>query len=132
MSGFLYVFYRFLKVLVRTTLRILHPRTVTLHEERLHYDYPGLLLSNHPNTMIDALRAAASNGPQVFFLANASLFAHPVLNWLLNKLYCIPIQRPKDVKGEQPLRNEQSFARSYAHLARGGTMYIAPEGGSEL
>lgn len=131
MTPFLRALYAFLKLLIRTSFAILHPRTRIEGEEHLHFDGAGIVVSNHPNTMIDPLMAASRTGHQVFFLANASLFKHPVMNYLLNRLYCIPIQRPKDVQGGQ-MRNEASFQRCFQHLARGGTIYIAPEGGSDL
>jgi hypothetical protein len=64
---------------------------------------------------------------EVFFLANASLFKYAFSDWLLNQLYCIPIEREKDTGG-RPLNNVESFERSTRHLAKGGSLYIAPEG----
>ena len=62
-------------------------------------------------------------------LANYSLFRNPITNWLLSTLYCIPIQRPKDVDGQIP-KNDEAFKKCDAHLTAGGSIYIAAEGTS--
>lgn len=131
MTGFLHWFYRFLRVIVRVTLRAVFPVIRFEHRERLDIQGPFIMTGNHPNTLSDVFLAVAWLRAQVFFLANASLFKNPVLGKILNTLYCIPVQRPKDVGGGK-IDNRQAFARSYEHLQRGGNIYIAPEGGSEL
>jgi hypothetical protein len=65
----------------------------------------------------------------VFFLANAGLFRHPVSNWLLTRLFCIPVERRQDTGGK-PLDNRTTFAKAIEHLEKGGCLYIAPEGSS--
>ena len=131
MTGFLYWFYRFLRVIVRVTLRAVFPVIRFEHRERLRATGPFILVGNHPNTLSDVFLAVAWLREQVFFLANAGLFKNPLLGKVLHTLYCIPVQRPKDVGGGK-IDNQRAFARSYAHLHRGGNIYIAPEGGSEL
>ncbi|MCB0638224.1 MAG: 1-acyl-sn-glycerol-3-phosphate acyltransferase [Lewinella sp.] len=131
MNPFLYGLYQLLKLLTWVVFRVFYPRTRTEGMQHLHFRGPGLLVSNHPNTLLDPLNAAVRARQQVFFLANAGLFNHPVANWLLNRLYCIPIKRQHE-KGGQHINNADSFKRSHDHLAQGGVMYIAPEGGSEL
>lgn len=131
MNPILRFLYFLFKVTVRTGARIYYPDTVVLNRERLRFKGPALLVSNHPNTLMDVLNTAAKVDEQVFFLANAGLFSTPFTNWLFNTLYCIPIQRPADTGGK-PLQNDEAFARCDAFLAGGGTLYIAPEGGSEM
>ncbi len=77
--------------------------------------------------MLDPLNAAEEIQTEVFFLANASLFKNPIAGWILRKLYCIPIERHKDTGGK-PLDNQASFEQAIEHLAKGGCLYIAPEG----
>ena len=131
MTGLLHWFYRGLRLLVRIALHLLFPVRVIEHRERLRLQGPFLYTGNHPNTLADVFLAAAWLREQVFFLANASLFKNPIAGSLLNTLYCIPVERPKDAGGKR-LNNQRAFARSYEHLRRGGNIYIAPEGGSEL
>ncbi len=121
--------YYFLKAVVVVTLRIFYPRTAIINRHLLRIKGPAIILINHPNTLLDALFGAAYLRGITFFLANYSLFKNPLSNWLLNRLFCIPIQRYEDTHGK-PLQNEESFARADGHLAGGGRLLIAPEGAS--
>ena len=122
-------FYKFLKAIVKISFRIFYPKTEIVNKEGFNYAAPAIIISNHPNTLIDPLNCAARSKEQVHFLANAGLFATPFTNWLFNKLYCVPIQRRIDTKGK-PTNNKEAFARCDAFLGDGGVLWIAPEGGS--
>lgn len=121
--------YYLLKAVVWSTLRIFYPRQAVLGKEHLRYRGASILLINHPNTLLDALLGAVYLRQPTWFLANYSLFKHPLSNWLLSRLFCIPIQRQADTDGK-PLQNEQFFAQAEKHLADGGCLLIAPEGAS--
>lgn len=129
MNPILKALYWLFKVTVRLGAWIYYPDTVVLHGERLRFKGPALVVSNHPNTLMDALNTASHVRQQVFFLANAGLFSTPFTNWLFNTLYCIPIQRTTDTGGK-PLKNDEAFARCDEFLGKGGALYIAPEGTS--
>ena len=132
MNPLLYGFYQFLKLIVRLAFRIFYPYKVYIHPERLRFDYPAILVSNHPNTLTDPLTVAAKTRKLVFFLANAGLFKSGFGHWFFNTFYCIPVQRPQDKSGKKNISNEDSFSRANEHLAGGGVLYIAPEGTSEM
>lgn len=132
MNPLLYGFYQFLKLIVRLALRIFYPYKIYIHPERLQFDYPAILVSNHPNTLVDPLTVAAKAQKLVFFLANAGLFKSGFGHWFFNTFYCIPVQRPQDKGGKKNISNEDSFSRANEHLAGGGVLYIAPEGTSEM
>jgi len=123
--------YLFLKVLTRIAFRLYYPRTTVLHAERLHFEEPCILISNHPNTLVDALQVASRANKLVFFLANASLYANPVMGKLLRNFYTIPIRR----RGDNPdakIDNKESFKECIQFLTSGGCLWIAPEGGSDM
>ncbi len=124
--------YETFKILVRLTLPI-YFRKISIHNKELLPDEgPYLLLSNHPNTLLDPLLVASNVRQQVFFLANYSLFKHPVSNFFLSNLYCIPIQRPQDIGGKK-LDNDAAFAQCDAFLTNyKKAIYIAPEGTSMM
>lgn len=109
-----------------------YPYTTIIHPERLRFDYPAIVVSNHPNTLLDPLNVAARVKKVVFFLANAGLFSSGFGNWFFNTFYCIPVQRPQDKGGKRGVSNEESFARAADHLTEGGVLFIAPEGTSEM
>jgi len=98
-----------------------------MNENFTQINKPTIVVSNHPNTLLDALFSAASVSEQVKFLANYSLFRSKFGNWFFNTFYCIPIQRPEDIQGEKT-NNQNSIAKSHQHLAEGGTLYVAAEG----
>ena len=102
-----------------------------LNAHRLEFNRPTILVTNHPNTLIDALNSAGRIKMQAAFLANASMFNTPFKNWFFNTFYCIPIQRPQDTGGK-PLKNDEAFARCDEFLGNNGCLFIAPEGGSEM
>ena len=103
---------------------------VFINRERLKTRGPMLVISNHPNTLMDPLMALYRMREQCYLLANYSLFKNPISNAILSTLYCIPIQRINDVPEGQPLRNEEAFQRCDQHLLAGGSIYIAVEGTS--
>jgi glycerol-3-phosphate O-acyltransferase/dihydroxyacetone phosphate acyltransferase len=127
----LYLTYHLLKSIVRVTLRIFYRKTVVVGRDRLSTKGPLILLSNHPSTVMDPFNVVARSKREVYFLANASLFKHPLASWILSTLYCIRVERNQDVDG-RPLRNEKAFAHSIRFLADQGCLYVAPEGTSEV
>lgn len=129
MKGILYVIYQFLKIITRVSLGIFYPDVKVINQERLKFDFPAILVANHPNTLLDALQTAARAQKQVFFLANASLFKTPFQNWFFNTFYCIPIARKQDVNNGR-VSNQESFERCNEFLGAGGSLFIAPEGSS--
>lgn len=129
MNPILYILYYFFKVLVRTSTWVYYAK-VTVAGQRHHRSRnPCILVTNHPSTLLDPLNTAIEVDAEVNFLANASLFQHPVADWLLSKLYCIPIERYQDTGGK-PLNNAASFKQATKFLSSGGCLYVAPEGSS--
>ena len=128
----LLILYHLLKGLVLFYQAFYFPFTVFRKREYLRFKGPGIVVSNHPNTLVDPLHVVSRTPRQSFFLANASMFKNPIANFLLSYLYCIPIRRPDRDKGVQKIDNEKSFEATYEHLEKGGVIYIAPEGGSEM
>ncbi len=100
-----------------------------MNAERGRFENPCIVVSNHPSTLLDPLNAAIEIKTEVHFLANASLFKTPFTNWFFNTFYCIPVERYEDTGGK-PLNNAASFEKSTQHLAKGGCLYVAPEGTS--
>jgi len=98
-----------------------------INEPFTKIDKPTILVSNHPNTLLDAIFAAATVEPHIKFLVNYSLYKSKFGNWFFSTFYSIPIQRPEDVGGGKT-DNTKSLAFSHEYLAGGGTLYIAAEG----
>jgi glycerol-3-phosphate O-acyltransferase / dihydroxyacetone phosphate acyltransferase len=126
---FLRAFYRFLQGFAIITFGLYYRRIVFKNKERLREEGPLLIISNHPNTLVDPLISLMWARERCFLLANYSMFKHPVSNWLLSRLYCIPVKRPQDVDG-QVVNNDKAFERCDIHLHDNGSIYIAVEGTS--
>mgnify|MGYP005847240327 CR=1 FL=1 len=125
----MYLIYQLLKVIVKIGFRIYFRSTRVANRQHLRFKGPAIVVSNHPNTLMDVLNVAAQARAQFHFLANSGLFKSRFGNWFFNTFYCIPIERLLDSNGK-PVNNAANFARADAHLAKGGTLYIAPEGTS--
>lgn len=119
--------YSFFKFLVILTTRIFYEKTTIINKERLDLKNSAIIISNHPSTLMDPLNVGV-HLRRVAFLANAGLFKNASFGAFL-KIYCIPVERPKDVDGRR-INNADSFARADEHLANNGLIYIAAEGTS--
>lgn len=127
----LWFIYQILKGLSWLCIHIYYRKRVVMGREHARLnDAPFIIVSNHPSTLMDPLNAGIHIPRVLFFLANYSLFKHPVSNWLLSRLYCIPIKRREDVLSGENRNNDAAFEQSFQHLEKGGALYIAPEGNS--
>lgn len=108
--------------------RIFYRRRTVLGTENLRFDGPAIVVCNHPSTLMDVLNAGIPIRQEMFFLANYSLFKHPVSNWLLTRLFCIPVKRREDVAEGENRNNDAAFEASYRHLEAYGVLFIAAEG----
>lgn len=123
------ILYEILKAIVKVSLRIYYSKTTFEHRERGYFKNPCIVISNHPSTVMDPLNAVAWIGPQVKFLANASLFKTRFTNWFFSTFYCIKVERYQDTGGK-PLNNIKAFEMARKHLEEGKPLFVAPEGGS--
>jgi glycerol-3-phosphate O-acyltransferase/dihydroxyacetone phosphate acyltransferase len=101
------------------------------NRENFNLKGPTIVVSNHPNTLIDPVIIAAYLNKPIFFLANAGLFKNPLAAKILRYLYCIEIKRFEDT-GVKSHDNSAAFDQSSKHLASGGNIYIAVEGTSYM
>ena len=111
--------------------RIYYREIIILHPERTKIEHPTLLASNHPSTLTDPLHVGSILSVHPHFLINAGMVQHWFTNWFFNTFYCIPIARSKDT-GDRKVDNANSFSRAIEHLDKGGSIFIAPEGISNL
>ena len=122
--------YRCLRRIIRYTTQLYFRRTTVIGAEHLQFDGPAILVSNHPNTLLDPYILGAYSYPFLYFLAKASLWKS-LPGRLFFGTFCIPLARRMD-KGVPGIDNDNSFEAASAHLRGGGVLYVAPEGTSEL
>lgn len=122
--------YQILRWITDLAVHIYYRRIEINRPELLKTKGPLLIMSNHPNTLMDPLILAASFKHQVGFLANASIFVNSLVNRVFRFLQVIPVYRQQDLAPGQELDNTKSFGACYEHLEKGGSLMIFPEGSS--
>ncbi len=123
--------YRLVQFTAWLTTRLYFRRVVVLNAQNLNAEGPLIVICNHPNTLMDPLMAIQQTQERPFLLANYSLFKHPIPRVIFSTLFCIPIQRSKDIPAGQTPKNDEAFRRSIDHLYAGGSVFLAPESLSE-
>lgn len=122
--------YFFFRVLGWLGITVFFRRRLVLGLEHYRFDGPAIVIANHPSTLMDVFNAGMPVRQEMFFLANYGLFKHPVSNWLLTRLFCIPVKRREDVADGQERNNAAAFKQSFQHLEKNGVLFIAAEGTS--
>lgn len=121
----IYAFLRFVSWLGSS---VFYRRRQIIGREHLRFDGPAIVVSNHPNTLMDPLNVGIPIRQEMFFLANYGLFKNPVSGWILSRLFCIPVKRKEDVAEGESRDNDAAFEASFRHLEKHGVLYIAAEG----
>jgi len=133
LNPYKFLSYAFVWSLALVASRIFYSKFLTRNKKRLRIQNPTILVSNHPNTLYDPFMAAIPVNRYVHFLANAGLFDIPVLGAFLGSTYGIKVERRQDVgKDGGKLNNDEVFRFAEDFLTKGGCLYIAAEGGSDI
>ena len=87
-----------------------------------------LIISNHQNTLMDALAIVLNVGKrQPYFLTRADLFKKDTVRKLLMSLKMLPVYRLRDGVDEMQ-QNDEIFQTCVNILSTGGTLAAFPEG----
>lgn len=116
-----------LRWIVRKLLRIYYPRIEITDQEKVPPAGPVLLVSNHPNSMLDPVVLGTTAQRPVRFMAKAPLFDIPIFGQAMYALGMIPAYRGSD-DPTQVGRNVDSLVAGADVLAEGAVMGIFPEG----
>ncbi|MFD2595606.1 1-acyl-sn-glycerol-3-phosphate acyltransferase [Sphingobacterium griseoflavum] len=90
---------------------------------------PSIIVSNHPNSLFDALVIAAYCPVEICFLTRGDIFKKPWANLLLRYLFQLPIYKKKD-DDEFAVKNDFTFDECMRCLAAGKHVLLFPEGRS--
>lgn len=123
------MFYQLARFIIGIALRIYYKRIDIRNIHHLQTSGPSIIISNHPNTLMDALLLGYVSRQEIYFLAKATLFNTKMKLWLLQKMHMIPINRPGEEQIEG-VKNTESFAACFAKLEQGKRIVIFPEGSS--
>ena len=100
--------------------------------ERIPRDRPVVFVLNHPNGLLDPIVLRVATGRATRFLAKSTLFGNPLGRLAMDAFGSIPVYRAHEAgaRGKDASRNDESFARCRAALARGEALALFPEGTS--
>jgi len=125
---------RFAVAFVRTLLRLFFRRIEVTGIDNVPATGGGLVVSWHPNALVDAALILVSFPRPIVFGARHGLFTWPVLGQLLRALGTVPIYRRRDTPGRgddaRRKQNDDSLDALADALADGSYACLFPEGDS--
>ncbi|MFN4146093.1 MAG: 1-acyl-sn-glycerol-3-phosphate acyltransferase [Runella sp.] len=124
------LFYTLLRLYIRFWHNRVFYRKVEVKNFPTHLasDVPLMIVSNHQNTLMDALAVVLNVGQrQPYFLTRADIFKKKWLRKLLLMLKMLPVYRLRDGLDEMQ-QNDEIFRACVAILSNGGTLAAFPEG----
>jgi len=119
------VLYRVAKLILGTALREFFS-SITVRGTPCE-EGPVVLVANHQNLALDSLLIPLCCKRKVWALGKATLFAIPVLGWLLRSLGVAPLYR-RDDDPSQLSKNTETFDAIAKLLHQGGAVMLFPEG----
>ncbi|HVR02970.1 MAG TPA: lysophospholipid acyltransferase family protein [Polyangia bacterium] len=118
--------------LAEALVRLYYPVRLVEGAERIPRDRPVVFVLNHPNGLLDPIVLRVATGRATRFLAKSTLFGNPLGRVAMNAFGSIPVHRAQEAgaRAQDASRNDESFARCRAALARGEALALFPEGTS--
>ena len=116
-----------LKIFVRLGLWIFVPKVHIRNKSLLAKQGPLLVVSNHPDSFLDAVILGAYYPRKMHYLARGDVFRKPLFGFLLRSIGMIPIHRAREGREHLHL-NAGTFDASVDILAQGGGILIFIEG----
>lgn len=123
------MFYNVLRYFVRLGLHWYAPGLRSINMDLATFHGPSIIVSNHPNSLFDALVIAAYTPVEIRFLTRGDIFKKPWANLLLRNLFQLPIYKKKDDE-EFAVKNDFTFDECMRCLAAGKHVLLFPEGRS--
>jgi glycerol-3-phosphate O-acyltransferase/dihydroxyacetone phosphate acyltransferase len=121
-----------LRWLALALVRLYYPSRTVEGAERIPAGRPVVFVLNHPNGLLDPIVLCAATGRAARFLAKSTLFGNSLSRLAMDAFGSIPVYRAKEsgARAGDATRNDESFARCRAALARGEALALFPEGTS--
>ncbi len=115
--------------------RLFFRRIETTGLEHIPATGGGIVVSWHPNAIVDGILILTHFPRRIVFGARHGLFRWPILGWVMRQLGTVPIYRRQDVApGEgdsvRPAANTQSLDALARAVADGALAALFPEGAS--
>lgn len=119
--------YAFVRGLFRFLLALFYRRIEVHGIENLSARGGVVVAANHHNSIVDAMLLVGLLPRRLRTLANAPLFANPLVGPFLRLLGALPVHRRQEA-GNDPARNAALFQATSECLRSGGGIAIFPEG----
>jgi len=120
--------------LARLLVRIFFRKVEVEGLEHVPPDGGGIIVSWHPNALVDPVLILATMPRPVVFGARSGLFRWPLLGWLMKSVGTVPIHRTQDRGNSSTDERHAANVRSLDALAQavagGGFSCLFPEGDS--
>src|SRR4051812_40728965 len=112
--------------LAEALIRLYYPLRSVEGAERIPAHGPVIFVVNHPNGLLDPLLVRVATGRPARFLAKSTLFGSALGRLAMDAFGCIPVYRAHEAgaRAKDTSRNEESFARCRAELARGAALAL--------
>ncbi len=121
--------YRIIRTYFRIAMRLYYADIEIEGADRVPTSGPLLLLSNHPNALIDPLAAVMGIDRHVSLTAKHTLARMSGIGWLMRTVGVVTFHRQQDVGDGASMRdNLATFREIHSRLAAGGAVLIFPEG----
>lgn len=121
--------YQILKLALTISIRLFYSEIKVLNKPALKKGEGKILISNHPNTLMDAFLIAMQLSEPIHFMAKGTYFNSKFKLWLLSKFKMIPVQRKQDPENKY-IDNKDALKYVKELLAEGKSIIIFPEGNS--
>jgi len=121
--------YRILKIIVKLGIRLYYSEVKVRMQETLSHKGSTILISNHPNALMDALIIGTSVSQPIYYMTKATFFNTKWKMKLLRSLNMIPINRASESK-TKGINNASILEECYKLLSEGKILVIFPEGDS--
>jgi glycerol-3-phosphate O-acyltransferase / dihydroxyacetone phosphate acyltransferase len=121
------MFYRIFRACLGVCLRIFYRGIEAPGLEAVPGEGPLLLVANHGSALMDPLLILVLVPRAISFLAKHTLFAMPVVGFVLRRIGGIPVYRRVDAPSGEP-RNDAMFEACCGVLKSGGAVCLFPEG----
>src|SRR4051812_46604395 len=98
--------YHSLRAAAHVALRWYYADVVVQGRDRVPPRGPLLVVSNHPNALVDALLVSTTLQRRILLTAKATLFEHPLLAPLLRAVGVVPLRRAADERAAARQRSD--------------------------
>jgi 1-acyl-sn-glycerol-3-phosphate acyltransferase len=122
----------FVRWLAEALVRLYYPVRLVEDGARIPPDRPVVFVLNHPNGLLDPMVLRVATGRATHFLAKSTLYDNPFGRLAMDAFGSIPVSRAQEAgaRAAHASRNDETFARCRAALARGEALALFPEGTS--